>query len=52
MSQTFAPDGDNMNGRMAVTKIDAARRQLDCAIRLFFDDDDSLAVHTLAYARV
>lgn len=34
----------------SVSKIDAARRQLDCAIRLFFSDDDSLAIHTLGHA--
>jgi hypothetical protein len=33
-----------------ITKLDAARRQLDTAIRLFFDNEDSLSVHTLAYA--
>jgi hypothetical protein len=33
-----------------IDKLEAARRQLDCAIRLYFDCEDSLAVHTLAYA--
>lgn len=33
-----------------ITKLDAARRQLDCAIRLFFNCDDSLSVQTLAWA--
>jgi hypothetical protein len=33
-----------------ITKLDAARRQLDTAISLFFDGADSLSVHTLAYA--
>jgi hypothetical protein len=33
-----------------ITKLEAARRQLDTAIRLFFDNEDSLSVHTLAYA--
>src|ERR1017187_8231362 len=33
-----------------ITKLDAARRQLDTAIKLFFDKEDSLSVHTLAYA--
>jgi hypothetical protein len=32
-----------------ISKLEAAQRQLDCAIRLF-QDEDSLAVHTLAYA--
>jgi hypothetical protein len=35
---------------MPLTKIEVAQRQLDCAIRLFLADDDSLAVHTLARA--
>jgi len=34
----------------AITKIEGARRQLDCAIRLYFEDDDSLAIHALAHA--
>jgi hypothetical protein len=38
------------NARPPITKIEGARRQLDCAIRLFFEDDDSLAIHTLAHA--
>lgn len=33
-----------------ITKLTAAQRQLDCAIRLFFNCDDSLSVHTLAWA--
>lgn len=33
-----------------LTKIDAARRQLDAAIRLWLGEDDLAAVHTLAYA--
>jgi hypothetical protein len=33
-----------------ITKLDAARRQLDCAIWLRLMDMDSLAIHTLAYA--
>jgi hypothetical protein len=33
-----------------ITKLDAARRQLDTAIKLFFDNGDSLSIHTLAYA--
>ena len=39
-----------MNSLPVITKIDGARRQLDCAIRLFFNGDDSLAIHTLAHA--
>jgi hypothetical protein len=33
-----------------VSKLEAARRQLDCAIRLYFDNDDLLAVHALSRA--
>ena len=32
------------------TPLDAARRQLDAAIRLLFVSEDALAVHTLAFA--
>lgn len=33
-----------------VSKLAAARRQLDTAIKLFFDNEDGFAVYTLAYA--
>lgn len=33
-----------------LSKLDAARRQLDAAIRLLFANDDPVAVHTLAHA--
>lgn len=33
-----------------VTKLDAARRQLDTSIRLLFEQADAVSVHTLAYA--
>ena len=33
-----------------LSKIEAARRQLDCAIRLYFDNEDLLAVHSLSRA--
>ena len=33
-----------------VTKIDAAVRQLDCAVELFFEDSDPVPIHTLACA--
>jgi hypothetical protein len=42
-----------MMGPMAVktiTKLEAARRQLDCAIRLYLAQDDLAAVQTLAWA--
>ena len=33
-----------------IDKFEAAQRQFDCAIRLWFVDEDSIAIHTLAYA--
>jgi hypothetical protein len=33
-----------------ITKLEAANRQLCTAIRMFFADDDAVAVHTLACA--
>jgi hypothetical protein len=33
-----------------VSKLEAANRQLCTAIRMFFADDDAVAVHTLACA--
>jgi hypothetical protein len=33
-----------------IEKFEAAQRQLDCALRLWVADEDSLAIHTLAYA--
>lgn len=36
--------------RITLTKIDAGRRHLEAAIKLFFFDDDVVAVHTLAAA--
>ena len=33
-----------------VSKLDAARRQLDCAITLYFNDGDSVSTHTLVAA--
>lgn len=35
---------------MTIDKAEAARRQLETAIDLYFDDADSLSVHTLAFA--
>lgn len=34
----------------SISKLEAARRQLETAISLYFDNRDSLSVHTLAYA--
>jgi len=36
--------------KTTVTKLDAAKRQLCCAIRMFFADEDAIAVYTLANA--
>jgi len=33
-----------------VNKIEAARRQIDAAIRLLFDNEDPIAIHTLIMA--
>jgi len=35
---------------MKVNKIDAARRQIDAAIRMLFEGEDPVAIHTLAMA--
>ncbi|GFO83395.1 MAG: hypothetical protein A49_30220 [Methyloceanibacter sp.] len=35
---------------MRISKLEAARRQLDCAIRLYFNDDDLSSVVTLSRA--
>jgi hypothetical protein len=40
----------DLNNIPTVTKSEAANRQLCTAIRLFFDDGDPIAVHTLACA--
>lgn len=39
-----------MSEFQTVTKLEAANRQLCTAIKLFFDDGDAIAVHTLACA--
>jgi hypothetical protein len=36
--------------KITVTKLDAAKRQLQTAIRLWFEDDDPVSIHTLAFA--
>lgn len=38
------------NGKLRISKIEAAQRQLDCAIELWFLDKDELSVNTLAGA--
>jgi len=37
-------------GTIKVNKIEAARRQIDAAIRLLFDNEDPIAIHTLTMA--
>jgi hypothetical protein len=36
--------------KLQISKIEAARRQLDCAIELWFLDKDEVSIHTLAAA--
>jgi hypothetical protein len=36
--------------KIVVTKLDAARRQLKTAIKLWFEDGDPVAIHTLIVA--
>ena len=38
------------NGTLQISKIAAAQRQLDAAIRMFFDREDELAIHTVTSA--
>jgi hypothetical protein len=38
------------DGKLRISKIEAARRQLDCAIQLWFMDGDEVSIHTLACA--
>lgn len=40
----------SLEHEIQIDKLEAARRQLDCAIRLYFDCEDTLAVHTIAHA--
>jgi hypothetical protein len=41
---------DGMVSKLRVTKLEAARRQLEGAVRLYFADDDPVAIHTLTCA--
>ena len=38
------------DAEITLTKLDAAKRQLRTAIRLWFEDGDPVSVHALAYA--
>ena len=46
-NQTMAK---NEPEKIRVSKLDAARRQLDCAIELWFAGKDEVSIHTLAAA--
>lgn len=39
-----------MEQSIKISKFDAAKRQLETAIRLFFNDIDPISIHTLAFA--
>ncbi len=39
-----------VNKNIKISKLDAAKRQLETAIRLYFNDADPISVHTLACA--
>src|SRR4051812_2812006 len=43
----FEPTKD---GKIPVSKLDAARRQLQTAVKLWFHDDDPVSIHTLLMA--
>ena len=36
--------------RLKISKMDVARRQLETAIKMFFEEKDAVSVHTLAFA--
>src|SRR5271156_4459871 len=39
-----------MEKSITITKLDAARRQLETVIRLYFNDEDPVSIHTLVCA--
>ena len=39
-----------MTARLQISKLDAARRQLEIAVRLYFAEDDPVSIHTLTSA--
>ena len=41
---------NDQKAELYVNKLEAARRQLDAAIRMFLMDEDCLAIHSLAAA--
>ena len=40
----------NLERQMPISKLEAAQRQLNCSIRLYFGEEDIFAVHTLSRA--
>ncbi len=50
MTSTKRPPKPNELRKLAITKLDAARRQLEMAITLWFHDADPVSVHTLVMA--
>lgn len=48
--QTDGQEGNDASAEIFVTKLAAARRQISAAIRMFFDREDELAIHTVASA--
>jgi len=50
MPKTLDTAADGVTVKMKVSKLDAARRQLETAVRLYFFDVDPVSTHTLAAA--
>ena len=42
--------GLKINGHLIITKLEAARRQLESAIFLYFEEKDPVSIHTLTAA--
>jgi len=49
-SAVFASIGDAMKQELHIGKLDAARRQLETAVRLYFAEADPVSIHTLTAA--
>jgi hypothetical protein len=43
-------DGQTRMSKISVTKLDAAKRQLQTAVELYFNNGDPISVHTLTWA--
>jgi hypothetical protein len=50
MSEDSELETATRNPSIRIAKLEAARRQLDTAIELWFDDKDEISIHTLAFA--